>query len=294
MLRSFEQVSHPSDANLLISADRESATLSVGGAYSMPWHWHDCLMFILPSRGTVELKHEDRRDGTWLSQDRFAVIPSSRAHETRAGIGGHSHVAVYVTGDSLRKFHNEIGSLTEFHRRTRNTVLVERSPALRALQELAIRKDNGPYGSSAIRRAFSSALVLQCIADVMEGNLLTSASHQDHGLALVEDIKGYLIEHADQDVPLDILGEHFRISRRHITRLFRERTGHSIGEFQLQIRLKRARELLTETDLPVGEIAFRVGFESGAALARAMRRESGHSPPISECIWPIRSNRKAR
>lgn len=278
MLRSFEQVSHPDDSDLLISASRESATLSVGGDYAMPWHWHDCLMFILPSRGTVELKHEDRRDGAWLSQERFAVVPADRAHETRGGLGGQSHVAIYVTDENLRKLDTEIGSLSEFRRRTRTTALVERSPALRTLQELVIRKDVGPYGTTAMRDAFASALVLQCISDVVTGNILTNASHQDHGLALVEDIKAYLTEHANEDVPLDMLGEHFSISRRHITRLFRERTGHSIGEYQLQVRLGRACELLTETNLPIGEIAYRVGFESGAALARAMRRHNGQSP----------------
>lgn len=278
MLRSFEQVSHPSDANLLISADPEYAALSVGGDYSMPWHWHDCLMFILPSRGTVELKHEDRRDGAWLSQDRFAVVPANRAHETRGGIGGQSHVAVYVTDDSLRKLDGQLGSLREFYHRTRSTALVARSPTLRAIQELAIRRDPGPYGSSAIRHSFSSAMVLQCIADVMAGDILPNASHTDHGMALVEDLKTYLLEHADENIPLDRLSEYFRISRRHITRLFRDRTGYSIGEFQLHTRLQRAQQLLTETNLPIGEIAFRVGFESGAALARAMRRENGLSP----------------
>lgn len=278
MLRSFEQVSHPSDVNLLISANQETAALSVGGDYSMPWHWHDCLMFILPSRGTVELKHQDRRDGAWLSQERFAVIPADCAHETRGGIGGQSHVAIYVTDENLRKLDKDIGSLSEFRRRTKTTALVERSPTLRALQELVIRKDSGPYGAAAIRDSFASALVLQCISDVITGNVLPNASHQDHGRALVEDVKAYLAEHADRDVPLDLLGEHFSISRRHITRLFREYTGDSVGEFQLRVRLDRARELLTETDLPIGEIAFSVGFESGAAFARAMRRQSGQSP----------------
>lgn len=278
MLRSFEQVSHPKDVDNLISATPESATLSVGGNYAMPWHWHDCLMFILPSRGTVELKHQDRRDGAWLSQERFAVVPADCAHETRGGLGGQNHVAIYVTGENLRKLDMEVGSLSEFRRRTQTTALVERSPTLRALQELVIRKDNGSYGTAAIRDAFASALVLQCISDVVTGNILPNASHQDHGLALVEDIKSYLKEHADRDVPLDMLGEHFSISRRHITRLFRERTGLSIGQFQLQTKLTRAQELLTETNLPVGEIAYRVGFESGAALARAMRRQSGQTP----------------
>ncbi|MFB8343854.1 helix-turn-helix domain-containing protein [Brucella cytisi] len=235
-------------------------------------------MFILPSRGTVELKHQDRHDGTWLSQERFAVVPANCAHETRGGLGGQSHVAIYVTDENLRKLDIEVGSLGEFRKRTRTTTLVERSPTLRALQRLIIRKDSGPYGTAAIRDAFASALVLQCISDVVTGNLLSNASHQDHGMALVDDIKSYLTEHADQEVPLDLLGEHFSISRRHITRLFRERTGLSIGAFQLQTKLKRARELLTETNLSVGDIAYRVGFESGAGLARAMRRQYGQSP----------------
>ena len=95
---------------------------------------------------------------------------------------------------------------------------------------------------------------------------------------LVEDLKAYLRLNPDQDVSLDALGERFGVSRRHITRMFREGTGCSIGEFQQRVRLETACELLSETDLPIGEIAFRVGFDSRAALARAMRRADGRSP----------------
>jgi transcriptional regulator GlxA family with amidase domain len=63
-----------------------------------------------------------------------------------------------------------------------------------------------------------------------------------------------------------------------MTRLFREITGFSIGNFQQLKRVEVARQLLTDTDLPVGEIAFRVGLESGSALSRAMRRIDGRSP----------------
>ena len=63
MLRSFERLCHPANTDLLIAADEEHAVVAGGRAYAMPWHWHDCLMFILPSRGTIELRHEDRRGG---------------------------------------------------------------------------------------------------------------------------------------------------------------------------------------------------------------------------------------
>jgi transcriptional regulator GlxA family with amidase domain len=97
-------------------------------------------------------------------------------------------------------------------------------------------------------------------------------------MALVADIEAFVAQHADQEIPLDMLEERFGVSRRHITRLFRERTGVSIGEFHQRTRYDNACRLLAETDLPIGEVAFRVGFESGAALARAMRRVGGHSP----------------
>lgn len=278
MLRSFEQLCHTATENLVIAADDGHASLANSGAYAKPWHWHDCVMFILPSRGALELKHEDRREGTWLSHDRFAVVPSNRAHRTRAGVGANSHVALYATAPMLSRLESEIGSLSEFHRRTRAAVLVRRTSTIRALQELSMRNDDGAYGHAGVRRSLSAALLIQCIAEVIAGEMMPNVSKREHGMALVADLAEYLTLHADEDIPLDVLGERFGISRRHITRLFRDGTGFSVGEFQQRIRLQTARELLSGTDLPIGEIAFRVGFDSGAALAHAMRRLDGRSP----------------
>ena len=286
MLRSFEQLCHPANGDLLIAADEERATIAVGGAdakscakpYAMPWHWHDCFMFILPSRGAVELKHEDQRRGTWLSQDRFAIVPPHRAHETQAGLGAHHHVALYATGTALSKLDKKVGSLSEFYRRTRSTTLIRRSSAIRTLQELSVRGDIGAYGNSAIRQQLSAALLLQCIAEVVASEKLPNASHREHGMALVSDLKAFIAVNFDEEISLDALEQRFGISRRHITRLFRQGTELSIGEYQQRIRVETARLLLIETDLPVGEIAFRVGFDSGTALARAMRRVCGETP----------------
>jgi len=278
MLRSFDQLRQPADQGLLVAADDGHATLTGAGTYAKPWHWHDCLMFILPSHGAVELRHEDQRAGTWLSQDRFAVVPPGHAHQTQAGCATHTHVAIYVTSDALRKLDAGIGSLGEFRRRTRTPILVRRTAPIRALQDLSLRKDMSAYGGAAARQALSSALLVECIGAVIAGKTVPGTSPREHGMALVADLEAFITRHADQNIPLDALEERFSISRRHITRLFREGTGLSIGEFQQRKRYENACRLLAETDLPIGEVAFRVGFESGAALARAMRRLGGHSP----------------
>ncbi len=278
MLRSFTEVCRPAKKELLVASEDGRAVLTGAGAYAMPWHWHDCLMFILPSHGAVELRHEDQRAGTWLSQDRFAVVPSGRSHQTRAGCATHTHVAVYVTEEALQRLDMEVGSLDEFRRRTRTPILVRRTTAIRALQDLSLRNDIGTYGGPAIRKALSSALLMQCIGEVVAGKTVPATSPREHGMALVADLESFLTSHADQDIPLDALEKRFSISRRHITRLFREGTGLSIGEFQQRQRYKNACRLVAETDLSISEVAHRVGFESGAALARAMQRVGGHSP----------------
>jgi len=278
MLSSFERLRHSANPDLLIAADDEHASIAGSGDYAMPWHWHDCMMFILPSRGAIELKHEARREGTWLSRDRFAVVPANQAHETYAGVGPHSHLAIYATGAVLDRVERQNGSLSEFRRKTSKTTLFRRTPALCALHEVLVRSDARAYGNAHMRQALSSAFLIQCIAEAVAGEAASSASHREHGMVVVEELKDYLTLNADRDVPLDALEERFGISRRHITRLFRAGTGASIGDFQQRVRLTNAAELLAGTDLQVGEIAHRVGFESGAALARAMRRTDGLSP----------------
>jgi AraC family transcriptional regulator len=278
MLSSFERLSQTADADLLIAADEEHASVAGRGIYAMPWHWHDCLMFILPSRGTMELKHETGRDGTWLAQDRFAIIPAGHAHATHAGISTHSHIAIYATGAILKRLERDNGSLSEFRRRTRTTCLFAQTPRLRALQALLVRDDQHGYGNPHVRHGLSSALLAQCVVEAIAGETPSSASHRAHGAILVDELKEFVTLHADQDVPLDVLEQRFGVSRRHITRLFRARTGMAVGTFQQRVRLDNAGEFLRATDLPIGEIALRVGFDSGAALAHAMRRVDGCSP----------------
>lgn len=157
-------------------------------------------------------------------------------------------------------------------------MLVRRSAQVRVLQSLSMQRDLGIKGNPRMGLDLSSALLVQCIAEVIAGEQMPSSSHREHGAALIADLKTFVTLHADREIPLDRLGERFGISRRHITRLFRERTGFSIGAYQQGIRLQKARDLLIKTDLPIGDIALRVGFESGAALARTMRRVSGYSP----------------
>lgn len=67
-------------------------------------------------------------------------------------------------------------------------------------------------------------------------------------------------------------------SERHLTRAFKQSTGQTISDFLTEIRLKRAIEFLTGTDMKVREIAAELGFGSSGAFCVAFARETGESP----------------
>jgi LacI family transcriptional regulator len=67
-------------------------------------------------------------------------------------------------------------------------------------------------------------------------------------------------------------------SRRALELRFRRVLGRSINREIQQARLQRAKRLLIETDLAMGDVAAAAGFNSANYLVRLFRRELGQSP----------------
>ena len=80
MLRSYDQIRFDVPASRLLAAGEGCFMIDGGGKrYRTPWHWHDCVMILLPICGSVEFSDESRHAGTWLAQDRFVVVPKSQS-----------------------------------------------------------------------------------------------------------------------------------------------------------------------------------------------------------------------
>jgi transcriptional regulator GlxA family with amidase domain len=68
------------------------------------------------------------------------------------------------------------------------------------------------------------------------------------------------------------------MSRRAFEMAFARRVGHSPGAEIHEIRMKRAKALLSETALTVTQIAAMTGFSDLAPFSRAFRASTGASP----------------
>jgi AraC-like DNA-binding protein len=95
---------------------------------------------------------------------------------------------------------------------------------------------------------------------------------------LVEVIRQFE-ENLEQGVEIEASGGgSLGVSRRQVERLFQRYVGMSPKQYLNGLRLERARALLTETDLPVAEVAYGCGFNATNTFTKAFRQRYGVSP----------------
>ena len=68
------------------------------------------------------------------------------------------------------------------------------------------------------------------------------------------------------------------VSPRHLMRVFKATTGQTLGAHIEQMRVGKAKTLLSASDLPIKEIAFRLGFATPANFSTAFKRAIGLTP----------------
>jgi len=81
-----------------------------------------------------------------------------------------------------------------------------------------------------------------------------------------------------EDLALPALAARLSVSERQVSRLFQENLGMSFRAWATQLRLERARRLLTETDLPIIDVAGETGWSSLAHFNSVFRRNAGFTP----------------
>ncbi len=111
------------------------------------------------------------------------------------------------------------------------------------------------------------------------------------GLELMDDIKSILIEkikkviielvHHSQEPLLINLSVHLSQQLRHnytyMANIFSESQGHSIEQFLIEHKIERVKELLSDNDLNLTEIAFKMHYSSVAHLSSQFKKVTGHT-----------------
>jgi AraC-like DNA-binding protein len=103
---------------------------------------------------------------------------------------------------------------------------------------------------------------------------------------VIEEARFSLRQNAEQEIKLEKLAEMYNISYSHFRQMFKKYTGVSPGQYHLQLKIIRAKELLVTTNKSIKEISHELGFQSIYYFSNMFKKKEG--------VYPTEFRRKRR
>lgn len=100
----------------------------------------------------------------------------------------------------------------------------------------------------------------------------------DEGLDRIRYLQEYILDHLNEDLSLNRLAEFSHLHPVYLSRIFKEITGITAGDFINQARQEKAENLLKGSRLTVLEISREMGFATDNYFCRWFRKRTGMSP----------------
>jgi AraC family transcriptional activator of pobA len=165
--------------------------------------------------------------------------------------------------------HGEAGGLLELR------LPATRRPAWEAAiaaieSELALRPQG--YREAAVAHLTLLLIDLARLASDVVGDLRYS------GEPLLADVFAVIDRRHAEPLSLRDVAAEVGMTPGHLTTVVRRRTGRTVQDWIIERRMAESRRLLADTDLPIQEVARRVGIADPGYFSRLFRRNHGTSP----------------
>jgi AraC-like DNA-binding protein len=95
---------------------------------------------------------------------------------------------------------------------------------------------------------------------------------------VIEAIRFEMRRNIEKEIDLKMLAEKHRVSYSFFRKMFKKYTGVSPGQYHLQLRITRAKELLISTDKSIKTISYELGFQSIFYFSNMFKKKEGITP----------------
>ena len=247
----------------------------------IPYHWHPELEIITVDAGHVSLTiadhvYEGRRGDVFF-------VAGEELHEIRAA-GRENQFRSFVFAADFLQFARSDQAETELlaplaeGRLRFVTCLPVGQPEVRALLAQIVRAclAQAPGSQLAVKAALLGIVAACAQNGLLHGHQMHP--NADYKARQLREIVGYLGEHFTEPLSLPAVAARFGLSPQYFSSFFRENFGRTFVQHVNSLRIEQAARLLRETDLPVMEIGFNVGFDNFSYFIKRFREVYGASP----------------
>lgn len=133
------------------------------------------------------------------------------------------------------------------------------------------------WATMPISASAGASLIFDLLTDIVQGHENKSDMRKYHGV-LIENVCNHIRTHIDENLNVTRLAKAMKVSREHLTRVFKSRLNISPFHYLLREKMNFACSLLNSTTLTNKEIASQIGDESPAHFARTFKQTVGMTP----------------
>lgn len=94
----------------------------------------------------------------------------------------------------------------------------------------------------------------------------------------IDATKRYIETHLSEELKVQEIADHVFLNPDYLTRIFKRETGVSIKSYIVNRRMEKARNLLETSELPIAEVACRMGYYNYTSFSRIFKKYYGISP----------------
>ncbi len=101
--------------------------------------------------------------------------------------------------------------------------------------------------------------------------------NRNENSVLMEKVKAYIQSNLST-VTREEIASHVYLNSAYLSRLFKRETGQSLVEYIIGLKMKKAKLMLIETNIKIGDICDSLGYENFSHCARMFKKQVGMTP----------------
>lgn len=245
---------------------------------------HDFWEMVYIDKGRVQIRRD--QEAINLSQGEIVFHRPNEFHSIRAlDSSPNFFVVSFVCNSPLMIYFEKFQTLLDktlkpfissVIKEAENTYVIPKNdPALKML----IKKETAPIGGEQLIKTYLEQFLILLIRNIVKKDepsvFPSKESMESH---LVFAVKNFIEENVEELFRISDLCGNLGYSKSYLSKLFREQTGDTLAAYAIQIKIKRAKQLIRDGTLNFAQISDKLSFDNPQYFSRVFKRVTGMSP----------------
>lgn len=251
-----------------------------GDSFKRHWHEHMQVYYIISGIALIECGNNSFK----ASPGNIVIVNGNELHYLE---GISDDLSFYVLRiEPMFLFSNQVDLLQTkyltplYQNRIAFFNLIENDPKITScITDMIDEYENRKMGYELAVKALAYELLVLLLRGYIQKIISRKESHEKiQSLKRFEAVLSLMESNYAETIHLEELAGLVNLSTCHFCRTFKQITGRTTTEYLNGVRVRKAAELLEDSDLNITEIALTCGFDSANYFSRIFKRLYGVSP----------------